>query len=279
VTTLAIDLGGTKILAALVQGGRVLDRAQALTARGAGPAHWVEQMADLVRNWSGRYARAGLCVTGLVAGGRWSALNRRTLDLPGAFPLARVAADRLGLPVTLANDGQAAAFGEYRHGAGVGRDMVFLTVSTGIGGGIVSGGRLVTGRGGLAGNVGQFVALPDGDAAPFEDAASGAYLAASAGDARAAFAANHPAVGQSAARLARLCRNLQLLVDPQVIVLGGGVGLAPGYLARVAAELSHLPDVLRPDLVPAALGDEAGVIGVAALAEDNDNPTERGSTT
>lgn len=277
-TVLAIDLGGTKILAALVHEGRLLDRATVPTARGAGPDGWLGQMADLVRNWSGSWERAAICVTGRVAGGMWSALNRRTLDLPGVFPLARAAAALLGRPVTLANDAQAAAYGEFRHGAGAGRDMVFLTVSTGIGGGLVLNGRLVTGRGGLAGNVGQSLGLPDGDEQPFEDMASGTFLAASAGDARAAVAAGHPAVDQSARRVARLCRNLQLAIDPQVIVIGGGVGLAPGYLARVSEALAPLPDHLRPDLVPAALGDEAGVIGVAALAEQ-DNPTERGPTT
>ncbi|MBW7923001.1 MAG: ROK family protein [Rubellimicrobium sp.] len=270
---LAIDLGGTKILAALVAGGCVIERATAATDRDGGPQRWLQQMGELVRNWSGRWQRAGITVTGLVQDGRWSALNRATLDLPRDFPLAERAAALLGRPVTLANDAQAAAWGEFRHGAGQGcTDMVFLTVSTGIGGGVVAGGRLLRGRAGLAGHVGLLAPLPDGDGPILEDSASGRFIARRAGqpDARAAFAAlpearAEAAVAASARRVARLCRNLHLILAPDRIVIGGGVGLAPGYLPRVTAELAVVDPRLRPTLTAAALGPDAGVVGIAAL--------------
>ncbi|ROU03032.1 ROK family protein [Histidinibacterium lentulum] len=275
--TLAIDLGGSKILAALVAGAEVIARSRTETDREGGPEAWLTQIAALSAPWRGRYSAAGLSVTGRVHDGRWSAMNRKTLAVPEGFPLAARAREALGLDAALANDAQAAAWGEYRHGAGAGRDMVFLTVSTGIGGGVVLNGRLLTGRGGLAGHVGQ-MAL---DGGPVENLASGTWIASAAAaaghpsDARAVFDAAavgapwaEEIVALSAARLARLCADLQCLLDPEVIVLGGGVGLAPGFLDRVTAILGQFPPPVRPTLARAALGPEAGIIGMAALATE-----------
>lgn len=284
---LAVDLGGSKILAALVEGAQVLDRAEVATDRAGGAEAWLRQLSALIQPWKGRHARAGISVTGLVKGGLWRALNPGTLNIPKDFPLAERAQALLGLPVALANDAQAAAWGEYRHGAGRGGDMVFLTISTGIGGGVVANGRLLGGRGGLAGSFGQLLPLPEGGEALLEDMASGRFLAAESArlgleaDARALFAAaatGHAgaaqAIATSAARVARLCLDIQRMFDPARIVLGGGVGLAPGYLTQVTGALAHLPDLMRPTLVPAALGRDAGVIGIAELATGNTNSGE-----
>lgn len=284
---LAVDLGGSKILAALVEGAKVLERAEVATDRSGGAAAWIEQVGALVRSWAGRYSHAGISVTGLVKDGMWRALNPGTLDIPPDFPLAHQAEELLDMPVVLANDAQAAAWGEYRHGAGRGGDLVFLTISTGIGGGAVANGRLLSGRGGLAGSFGQILPLPDGTETLMEDMASGRFIAAEgarlglAADARAVFraaAAGHAgadrAITVSASRVARLCLDIQRMFDPARIVIGGGVGLAPGYLERVSGELAHLPDLMRPTLVPAALGRDAGVIGIAELAAGNTNSGE-----
>lgn len=272
---LAIDLGGTKTLAALVLGARIIERREVATDREVGPEAWLGGMADLVRDWRGQHDWIGLTVTGLVSEGNWRPLNPETLALPAdGFPLAERAKAVLGARPVIRNDAQAAAWGEFRHGAGRGRDMVFLTVSTGIGAGLVLNGQLVSGRFGLAGHAGQMIATPDGDDAPFEDMASGRWIAREAGrpDARAVFAEmNDPAcaaaVSASASRLARMCRNLHYLFAPDVIVIGGGIGLAPGYLDLLRAALSPVEDLRRPIVEPAALGADAGVIGIAALAE------------
>ena len=73
-------------------------------------------------------------------------------------------------------------------------------------------------------------------------------------------------IALSATRVAALCRNIQLAVDPARIVVGGGIGLAPGYLGRVTAALEGTDPAVTPRLVPATLGTQAGVIGAAALA-------------
>ena len=266
---LAVDLGGSSTRVALVSGADVLDRAERPTDRAAGPARWLEVMADLAQPFRGRFARIGVTVTGLVQGGLWQAMNPATLAVPAGFDLAGAVQTALGQVPVLANDAQAAAYGEWMHGAGQGADMVFLTISTGVGGGVVAGGRLLVGRSGMAGHFGQWLSMPDDDGlGRFEDTASGQWIAATANlpDARMAFATGQTEViDRSAARVARLAQNLQLAFDPIRIVIGGGVGLAPGYLPRVTAQLAHLPDLTRPTLVPAALGADAGLIGIAAL--------------
>lgn len=281
-TVLAVDIGGTKTLVTLVDGAEVSDRAETPTDREAGPEAWVLQMAGMAKRWEGRFDRAGITVTGLVKDNRWRSLNAETLAIPGRFALHEAAEGALGVPVTLCNDAQASAWGEHVHGAGQDKDIVFLTVSTGIGGGAVSNGRLVSGRGGVAGHFGQVLPLPEGPEERFEDGASGRWIAAEGeklgldADARAVFDAaaggNEAAEGilqASASRVARLSHDLQLMFDPHITVIGGGVGLAPGYIERMAACVEHFQPLVRPTFVEAALGKDAGVIGVADLAGRN----------
>ena len=271
----AVDLGGSKLLAALVLGGNVIDRERVSTPRDSGPDTWIEQIADRARTWSGRFDRIGVAVTGVVRDGVWSALNPDTLAIPAGFQLAERLRDAFGERVEIANDAQAAAWGEYRFGAGAGWDIVFLTISTGIGGGVVFGGQLLHGHSGLCGSFGQMV---DRHGDTIEQRISGRWIAAEAMrrghpcDAKEVFrfAAEGAdwageIIATSARRACQLCRNIQFALDPQLIVIGGGVGLAQGYIGRIEAHLAELPQTGRPSLVPAALGEEAGVIGIAAL--------------
>ncbi len=279
-TLLAVDIGGTKTLVTLVDGAAVVDRAEAPTDREAGPEEWVRGMAETAKGWEGRFDRAGITVTGLVKDNRWRSLNAETLAIPGRFALHEAAEGALGVPVTLCNDAQASAWGEHVHGAGRDKDIVFLTVSTGIGGGAVSNGRLVSGRGGVAGHFGQALPLPEGPEERLEDCASGRWIAAEGKrlgigeDARAVFDAadggSEDAEGvlqASARRVARLSHDLQLMFDPHITVIGGGVGLAPGYIERMEESVAHFQPLVRPTFVRAELGADAGVIGVADLAK------------
>ncbi|MER9163160.1 putative N-acetylmannosamine-6-phosphate 2-epimerase [Mesorhizobium sp. M0715] len=273
---LGIDIGGTKTMAALVSGGKVIEDMIVPTAREAGPDAWLASLAQSTSAWSSRFSRIGIAVTGLVEDGRWSALNPATLGIPDGYPLVERASSVFGKPVCAVNDAQAAAWGEYKFGAGQGRDIVFLTISTGIGGGIVCNGRLLSG---LAGHFGLIRSLSE-DRAPLEDGTSGRWIASQA--LKAGFKADAvdvfrralkgeawagAIVSQSASRVATLCRDIQMMFDPKSIVIGGSIGLAEGYLDRVRAHLSEVPPRLSPDLVAAKLGGHAGVIGVADLAE------------
>lgn len=275
-TVLAVDLGGTKILAALLRDGRVLAERRVDTPRTGGAAAWLDAIGTLSEDW--RFDAAGAAVTGAVDDGRWYALNPATLPVPPGFPLRAALQARLGVPVVAVNDAQAAAWGEHRAGAGQDvASMVFVTISTGIGGGIVMARRLIAGRFGIAGSIGQ-MRLDDG-VTRSEDVASGQAIARLAGDAgkpadaRAVFAAADAgeawasAILDRAARAtARLLRNVQLVLAPEAIVVGGGVGLAPGHLARIERALVDIPAIERPALRPAGLDARAGIIGVASLA-------------
>lgn len=273
---LAIDIGGTKILAGFVRGVEVSEETVIPTDRNDGPDGWIKTIVDRYRGSGIRYRAVAAAVTGLASDGRWSALNRATLAIPDAYPLADRLSEAFGVPATIANDAQAAAWGEYRFGAGQTQDTVFLTISTGVGGGVVLNGHLLSG---LAGHFG-LLRSPSGDgASPFEDEVSGRWIAAQAKaggheiDVPAVFAAAkrgepwaESVLSISAHKVALLCQNLQFAYDPDRIVIGGGIGLAAGFIERVRARLPRLGPRLEPTLVPARLGARAGLIGVAALA-------------
>ena len=276
---LAIDIGGSKTAVALVLENRILERRQVPTRPADGAEVWLRAAADVARDWHGQYGGVAAAVTGLIRDGRWTAVNPTTLPVPADFPLVSRLADHFGGPVLALNDAQAAAWGEYRFGAGRGRDLLFLTVSSGIGGGAVVGGRLLRGAGGLAGHVGQIpVPAPGNRYHRLEDLASGFAIAAAAraaghdADAKAVFAAMEAGeswaeriVAEAVDHLAVALPGLQALLDPQVMVIGGGVGLATGFLPRLEAALSRFPSALRPSLALARLGADAGLLGAADL--------------
>jgi len=274
---LAIDIGGTKILAALVLNGKVEKQITVPTAREEGPDAWIAAIAEGVKDWSSDYARVGIAVTGLISKGLWSPLNPATLGLPQDYPIVDKLKATFGVPVFAANDAQAAAWGEHRFGAGENEDVVFLTISTGIGGGVVINGKPMLG---LAGHFGLLRA-PSQGASPLEDEVSGRWMAAEAR--RAGHAVEAPEVfaaarageewakaivTQSARKVALLCQDIQLTFDPKRIVIGGGIGLAEGYLDLVRQQLPQLQPRVRPTLVAAKLGGQAGAIGVADLASN-----------
>ena len=272
---LAIDIGGTKSMAALVSGMGVIEKVRIATDAGGTPDHWLEAIASAAQDWSGRYARVGIAATGLVEDGYWQALNPKTLPIPGRYPLAEKAEGLFGRPVFAVNDAQAAAWGEYLAAGKSPRSIVFLTISTGIGGGLIAGGRLMTG---LAGHFGLTGSTRSG-LAPLEDRVSGKFIAAEAArrghdaDAPSVFAAAaqgadwaRDIVNGSAERVAALCADIKVMLDPDAIIIGGGIGLANGFLDHVSSKLATLPERLRPTLRAARTGADAGLIGVASLA-------------
>ena len=276
---LAIDIGGTKTLAALVEGATILKEIKVPTSRENGPDAWIAGVAQAVAPWNAAFERVGVAVTGFVNAGLWSALNPATLGIPDNYPLVETVRRTFGKPVFAANDAQVAAWGEYRFGAGLGEDLVFLTISTGVGGGIVVNGRPLLG---LSGHFGQ-IRAPSAGEAPLENSVSGRWMAAEAAktghpvEAPEIFAAAHNGqswaeaiVDASARRTALLCQDIQLMLDPRRIVIGGGIGLAEGYIGRVTAHLAHLAPRLCPSLAPAHLAGHAGIVGVADLAANLD---------
>ncbi len=258
------------------QGGRLLERREVPTDRAQAPDDWLAAASNAVREWSGGYVSVAAAVSGLVHDGAWRAVNPGVLSIPTGYPLVERLGEVFGVPALALNDAQAAAWGEYVHGAGQGRDMVFVTVSSGVGGGVVVDGRLARGRSGFAGHIGQ---IASNEGKTLENVASGfalGRLAAEFGrkaDAREVFDAARQGEGWASAGLdtaagaiAAALGTVQRLLDPEVIVMGGSVGLASGFIERVEAAAEREPDLTRPALVRAMLGHDAGLVGAAELA-------------
>lgn len=283
---LAVDVGGTKVAAALVKGAEVLAHAQLPTPAAAGPAAVVSAVLATTRGVIARHGQRptslGVACAGVVRDGRVHAISQDLLPGWHGYPLVAELEDRLQLPVTAVNDAQAAAYGEWRHGAGKGYDsLIFVTVSTGVGGGLVLGGRLWRGATGLAGHVGHMAA------GQVERLASGTALARRAREAGHAANARQviaeavagspwaePILNEAVAALARMLTDVKLLADPALAVLGGGVGLNPDFRQAVLAALEERPAHTPLELVPAQFGGMAGLVGAAALAEDGETGTK-----
>jgi N-acylmannosamine kinase len=283
--TLAIDIGGTKIALAVVTDNQVTKRIQVSTPRSGRGADIVEVIGDIAARLPITKA-AGVATTGIVDQGCLTALNPATLPIEDRFPLVDSLRKRLGRPVLAINDAQAAALAEYRFGEGQGAGrMAFVTVSTGIGAGIVLDGKLQVGSWGLAGHVGHMVAELHGPICGcgrrgcVERLASGSAIGETASEvlgrtvsAPEVFAAAAAGDGRcielldraSAALVSILC-DLTAVLDLDRIVLGGGVGLAEGFLARVTSAMECQPAVYQRPIFRAALGADAGLIGVAVL--------------
>lgn len=188
-----------------------------------------------------------------------------------------------GVPVALDTDVNAAALGEHRWGAAQGLDVaIYLTVGTGIGGGLVVDGRLVHGL--LHPEMGHVALCREpGDDAPStcpyhadcaEGLACGPAVVRRTGKQLGELAPDHPVHGLTARYLGQLCATLVLVAAPRRIVLGGGVASAPGLHARVAQDLrARLSGFLTaPPLADEsfvcspALGGNSGLLGALALA-------------
>jgi glucokinase len=161
--TIGVDVGGTKVLAGTVDdAGTILHSVRLPTPPDDGAA-LVDTVADAVASCRERWDvdAVGVAVAGFVDAERTRVVFAP--NLPRSDERLKTELERRsGLPVLLENDANAAAWGEYRFGAGAGDDVVCVTVGTGVGGGIVLAGRLVRGRWGLAAEIGHLRVEPDG---------------------------------------------------------------------------------------------------------------------
>jgi glucokinase len=278
-----IDVGGTKFLGVILDGnGDVLVEKRRATPPGADTL--LSELVDFAHEL-GEFDTLGVGVPGLVTR---SGVLRAAPNLSGAYELAvgPTLSDALGLAVAVDNDATCAALAEWQHGAARGfDDVVLVTLGTGIGGGVVMGGRLQRGSNGFAGEIGHMVVKPDGPACPcgrrgcWERFASGRGLQMLAGGRRGEEVVEGARSGdrelleiidQFAHWVALGLVNLTNVLDPACIVLGGGLTAAQDlFLPPIAREFSallyspeHRP---HPTLNFAQLGERAGAIGAALL--------------
>ena len=152
-TTLAIDIGGTKLAAALLDSNlQIRERRELPTPASKTPEALRAALQALVAPLQGRANRVAIASTGIIREGALLALNPHNLGGLMHFPLTQTLEQITGLPTLAVNDAQAAAWAEYHAMADEISDMVFITVSTGVGGGVISNGKLLTGSGGLSGH-------------------------------------------------------------------------------------------------------------------------------
>jgi N-acylmannosamine kinase len=274
----ALDIGGTKISGALIDGAKILERHEVRTPELATPEAVSRAAIDLLEPFKTRVSRLGVAATGRVANGRVTALNSETLKNWNDFDLRGVLEAALNLETVVLNDADAAAWGEAAFGAGVGvRDFVFVTISTGVGGGLILNSRLHTTPFGLQADLG--FTLVNGT--PLEFVASGKALdfyAVSRGwtDARDVILQAQTDTGanakleEGAGFIAAKLADLRVTLGITRAVIGGGLGLAPGYFERLKRNLEKLGDLYQLELVPAALGVDAGLIGAADWARVSD---------
>ena len=307
-STLGIDLGGTKIEVSLVEigraglvsagegGGHLLASRRVSTGAGDGPEAVVERIAEAAREVLAEAAPhvygAGVGVAGQVDGPR--GVVRSAPNLPGweEFPLGPALSARLGLPVAVTNDVNAAALGEQVAGAGRGfDDVVVILVGTGVGSGVVTRGRLLEGAGGYASELGHLTLVAHGRPCTCGNLGClEAYCGGWAIGERAREAGLEtpldPGVPAARALIEETGRYLGAglvgiihAFNPRRVILGGGVieGL-PELVEIATAEIrEHTIPVFQEglEIVPPALGRDAGSLGAAHLARLRFGPRRR----
>ncbi|WP_367989280.1 N-acetylmannosamine kinase [Vibrio sp. NTOU-M3] len=280
--TLAIDIGGTKIALGLFEDGKMRSRRQLATPIATNTIIFAEEILEHCQDWLEVVDNIGISTTGLVTPEGISAINPDTLDFPTPFPLHTALNAITQKPVEMLNDAQAAAWFEYRQLQNRYQNIAYITVSTGVGGGIVLDGKLLKGASNLAGHVGHTVLSlsgPEcgcGQRGCVEAMASGTAIHKAALEvfdetisnielfelAEKDLAADH-LICQSAAAIATLCCNLKASLDLDVVVLGGGIGLAKRYLQRVEHHISQKPAVFQVPIIRAKGDYDACLYGAA----------------
>ncbi len=307
-----IDVGGTKALAGLIDAGLTVRETVRAPTAGLDAEALVELLAGQVlalQEQAGEaIAAVGLGIPALLdhEGRAWQAPNLPLMR--GAAP-GPMLAERLGIPVASDNDANCAVLAEHRAGAGRGHDdIVLLTVGTGVGGGVMIGGRELRGAHGMGAELGHLVVQGEGgrpcigdcpNLGCLESVASGSALMREAGrladeHPQSALAAEHREGSLDGPRLTELAQggdalacealatigrwlgvgmsSLANIFDPDVILIGGGVVAAGELLigpARAEFQARAMPPIVqRCDVRAAQFGNEAGLLGAGILAQE-----------
>lgn len=278
---LAIDIGGSKHSLALFREGRMVRRETHPTNVAGGRAWMVARLTALGREW---LAAARAAASGIGFGGPVDFPSQRVGRSMHAggwqdFPLTLVLQEAWGVPCCMDNDANLGALGEYRFGAGRGaRLLLYVTLSTGIGGGIVVDGKIMRGADSLAGEVGHIPLEAGGPECScgargcFEAFCSGRAIESRTGRSAAELLQDPAFRAGYVPALARGLRAALLLLNPDRLVIGGGVSKAGEVLfGDLRAELRRQIPVSLPihvDVRPAALGDDSVLWGALALATE-----------
>ena len=310
-----IDLGGTKILVLIADdASNVVGSKRVATEAVHGPQHVIRLIVETVQQTA---LETGIELSSLTAAGVSAPGPINTIDgiitdppnLPGwhNVPLASILRERLSFPTVLENDANCAAIGEHLFGAGVGyRHMIYVTVSTGVGGGLIIENELYSGTSGAAGEVGHLVVAEEGPRCGaghigcLEAFSSGTAIAARAREliaagrlpqtkrlaerepplsAKTVYEAGQQGEAEATAIIERAGRYLGIglaslinTFNPQAIVLGGGLIINMGKTilgpaVETARTRSFAQSFMDVRIVEGELGDRAAALGAIAVAQ------------
>jgi len=279
--TLAIDVGGTKFSMALFQGDQMVARESRATDREGGREWMLAQIVRIARQWEGQHPfdRCGIGFGGPVEFQKQRVARSTHVGGWLDFPLTAWIERELRVPALMDNDANVGALGEALFGAGAGYSPLFyMTLSTGIGGGIVSDGKVYRGADSYAGEIGHITIRPGGpeclcgEFGCFERLCCGLWLEKDYGRPAKELLLDPAFVGRYVTDLALGLKAAIMLLNPARIVIGGGIGKAGEKLfGPLRAELRRrITDWSRAriDVVPAALGDDSVLYGALALAKE-----------
>lgn len=276
--TLAIDIGGTKFTIALFDAaGRMIERESRATDREGGKEWMLQQIEALAKPWD--FDRIGIGFGGPVEFDRQNVALSTHVGGWSNFPLTSYCSDLFKKPAIMDNDANVGALGEGVYGAGKGfRPLFYMTLSTGIGGGILLNEGIYRGADSYAGELGHVNILPDGpdclcgSNGCFERMCCGLWLEKDYGRPAKELMQDPAFVARYVVNLARGLKSCIMLLNPARIVIGGGISKAGDALfVPLRAELRRQVTSwsrARLDVVPAALGDDSVLYGALALAKE-----------
>ncbi len=302
-----VDVGGTKIAAGVVTPeGEVLNEVRYPTA--GDPERLIRSIARSIKEVMEGHEVGGVClaVPGLILAQENKVVFSPNLHAIEDIPLKDELGPELGLPLTIENDASSAAWGEFRFGAGSEVEhLVFITLGTGIGGGVISHGVLLRGAQGAGGELGHVTIQADGPLCScgnhgcLEALASGTAVGRRArevasdrpGSALGRLATERKVLGEDVTRLAREGDEAAIMVleetgrwlgvgisgfvnvfNPEMVAVGGGASAAGEFILGPARKETYnrarSPSRDLAEIRQATLGPESGVLGAAALARD-----------
>lgn len=307
---ITIDIGGTSMRAAVYPSHGIQPIAKKKIPTHSSTGSVFEDLTGLIRSiWPEGTQISAISV---ASAGHLDPKTGYIYDSPNIagwkeFPLGEKLTKKFSVPVFVGNDANLAALGEWKHGSGIGySDLIYLTISTGIGGGIISKNILLEGHKGLAAELGHITVQPDGPSCScgknghLEAVSSGlaiveytrsrikdgeksilnvqdnysAYdvaLAAKKGDELSLYAFQYAGyfLGQALASFVHI-------FNPSIIIIGGGVSnsgalLFDPIIEKIRMDVMNMNYINNLEIVPAKLGDEAGLVGALTIAKQKLN--------
>ncbi|MDA9749036.1 ROK family protein [Pelagibacteraceae bacterium] len=283
---IAVDFGASKISISEIVKGKFKNTSMVLTKIDKKNKDYIHQIIKNIDNVKKtKPKKIGIAITGRVDKlGNWYPVNKKNL---GSFkiPIKRIIEKRYDIPIKIMNDATAAALGESIYGKGHNYKRVgYITISTGIGVGVILNKKPFISENGLAGHLGFTTSTlgkmkcGSGRIGTFESIASGKAMSKIASlkgykniTAKEIFQKNknkrkwaREIIELSAKSISELCSNLKATFDLDIIILGGSIGMANGYAELVKKNLRKEPKLFHVKLVKSSLGTKAAKLGVLA---------------